>query len=655
MKDSDSNIYWATEEPNMLARHVMTRWREWRAYFVASGMAAKADKGRRYMYGLNDLAESSSRLQVGGQQAQFLKVVVNHIRVLVQRSMAMLGAQEPTMTPVAANSDADAREQAISARGILEHVHREHNTEAKDDAVLKIAMHSGEAFRLILWDANKGEPTAVDPETEQPTARQGDFANAILTPFDLARDPSAHNWEALRYVIARTFENKWELAAQWPEKREEIIMASRGMGGVEMGAEYDNRVGDPFTRLGDFVAVYRLFHVDGAALPRGRVFTCLNEQTWLEDGPNPYKGLPVERMTPDPVTDTTLGYSNVFDALGVSDLLNALHTVFATNAIRWGPGTLAVEEGSGIQHSTLSNGTGVLTVKRRPDGQVMLPVPLEPPQTSPEAYKYAEMIQGIIVETLGMNSTAMGTPPFSGMAAQAMALMDQKAREFNDGLAKSQKAYKQGCATKELQILKAFAKDERMAIIQGKAKTWMLKSFTGNDLAKVDRVAMEATPPGTGSLAWKFGQVQALADMGVQLPAEAVIELLRTGQMESAFEYPEANRLRIKAENEGLQEGRMPPVIVARTHWLDIPEHLALLSSPDVTLKPEVVEAVMSTVEAKLDAWRSLPRDIAMMLGEPPELRAMLDQTMAAIGEGAPVPPDEAPAAPEPLEGPPNE
>jgi len=109
--------YWATEEPDDLAREVMARWREWRQYFLSTGMATKADKGRRYFYGLNDLLESSSRLQVGGSQAQFIKVVVNHIRVLVQRSMAMLAAQAPTMTLVAANSDAEAREQAISSCG----------------------------------------------------------------------------------------------------------------------------------------------------------------------------------------------------------------------------------------------------------------------------------------------------------------------------------------------------------------------------------------------------------------------------------------------------------------------------------------------------------------------------------------------------------
>jgi hypothetical protein len=60
------DTYWAREAPDKLAGEVMSHWRGWRQYFVESGMAAKADKVRRYYYGLNDLAESNSRLREQG-------------------------------------------------------------------------------------------------------------------------------------------------------------------------------------------------------------------------------------------------------------------------------------------------------------------------------------------------------------------------------------------------------------------------------------------------------------------------------------------------------------------------------------------------------------------------------------------------------------
>jgi hypothetical protein len=253
----------------------------------------------------------------------------------------------------------------------------------------------------------------------------------------------------------------------------------------------------------------------------------------------------------------------------------------------------------------------VLTVK----GPDFMPQPLDVPPIPPEVFKHAEKLAQDIEEALGMNPTAMGNPPFAGMPAQLAVILDQKAHEFNDSLSASFRAFRQACATRELQILKKFADEPRMAVIQGKAKAWMLKSFNKDSLKKVSRVAMESAPPGTGTMAFKIAMVEMLQAFGVRLPPEQIIELLRTGQYESAFEHDEANRIRIKTENEMLQEGRMPRVILFRTHWIDVLEHLALLNTPDVP--PEVEDAVLSTVEAKMAAWRAMPLDVLQLLGGP--------------------------------------
>jgi hypothetical protein len=146
----------------------------------------------------------------------------------------------------------------------------------------------------------------------------------------------------------------------------------------------------------------------------------------------------------------------------------------------------------------------------------------------------------------------------------------------------------------------------------------MLKAFTKEDLQHVSRVAMEPAPAGSGSISYKWAMAELLLAKGVQLSAEDLIGILRTGDFESPFEAQEANELRIKAENEELQQGRIPPVLVARTHWIDIPEHLSLLSSPDVVEKPEVVTAVLNTVAQKLALWRTMPPDLLALLGGPP-------------------------------------
>jgi hypothetical protein len=219
---------------------------------------------------------------------------------------------------------------------------------------------------------------------------------------------------------------------------------------------------------------------------------------------------------------------------------------------------------------------------------------------------------------MGLNETSMGRPPYSGMAAQAMALLDAKADEYQDGLRKGFNSYLAEAATFELRCIKRYADTERVAQVAGKAKQWMAKSYSAESLSQVDAVMVTPVGAASRTLAGKFGMLETFANFNVPMSPEQIVEMSQTGQYESDFEAPMANRLRIREENEMLMDGQQPPVLMARTHWLDIPEHLALLNSPAIVERPEVVTAVLSTVEAKLDAWRNMPSDLLALLGGMP-------------------------------------
>lgn len=642
--------YWATLEPDNLAGAVWTRIRDWRRYYNATGMAEKAAKGHRYYYGRTDDGASSSHLNASGPRRDLVRHVVNGLRPLVQRSVAMLLAGDAEMTPVASNSDAKAREQAIAAKGILEHEHREQDVEALRRELLTVAMVMGEAYRAILWDANEGEPTRIDPDTQQPAAWAGGFRNIVCNPFDVYRDAGFRSHRQLPWVCFRDWQNRYELAAKHPEKAG-LILAMRQDERMEDGEALMDVRWRLHERLAesDAIPVYHFFHLDSRACPGGVAFTFVSEGCWLTHGPNPYDGLPLHRLTPDGVIGTTLGYTNVFDALGVEDMLSGLYSAVATNTSRFSLGTIIRKKGDGLQQSQLANGALALEVNEGKE-----PVAMEYPATPPDTFEHLDRLRKVSMESLGLNETAMGSPPFSGMAAQALYLLDAKASEYQDGLAQGLRRFDAACATAELRILKAFAKDERMAVVAGKAKSWMLKSFTGDDMSAVDLIMVEPVKDTSRNRAGKFGIAELMAQFGVQLKPEHIIDLVNTGQLESQFEHEQANVLRIKAENELLGEGKRPPVLMARTHWLDIPEHLALLSSPDVVERPEVVDAVLATVSEKLEAWRTMPPDLLALLGGPPP---PMPAGMVPMGPGGELPPEampqEAPAGAPPGAAPP--
>lgn len=650
MAAMDSGLtYWAALPADKAALRALDKVRAYRRWFRAVGHAEKARKGWLYANGWTDAGESSVRLQPGGEKGQLIKVVVNGVRPLRQRTMAMVLAGSPEMKPVAANTDAAAREQAVLSKGVLEHVHRVHKRANRDRKVLGLALDMGEGALVIEWDARAGKPVAVDPETQQPAMWEGDLKYWIATALDIYRDTGLRSREDCQWVIARHWVSKYRLAAVYPEHAPRILSVASHRGPEEEDDLFDSRMlGTDASNESDYVAEYVLWHLDAPELEGGREMRFLQDGTVLSDGAYPYDGdmLPTIPLAPEDIAGTSLGYSNQFDALGLSDVLNAIASAASNNVIKGAMPPLMEFEGGNLTKGT-PMGTGGLVLKvSRPD---LAPKPMELPSTPPEAYKLAEVLERWRMESVGLNETAMGRPPYSGMAAQAMALLDAKADEYNANMRAAWLEYLSAAATFELRILKRYAKEARVAQIAGKAKQWMAKSYNADSLSMVDAVHVEPVGMAARTLAGKFGMLETFQAFGVPLNPEQIVELSQSGQYESDFEAPMANRLRIREENEMLSQGQMPPVLMARPHWTDIQEHLAVIASPDVASKPEVVQATLDTIQAKLDMWRSMPPDLLMLMGgQPPPMAAV--PGMPPTG-GAPPPPGEVPMPPEPAPG----
>lgn len=646
-------VYWASLPPEQLAKRAMDKVRAFRRWFHNTGYAAKALKGWRYANGWTDAGETSSRLQQGGERQQLVKMVVNGVRPLRQRTVSMVLSGAPEMQPTAANSDAAAREQAQLGKGVLEHIHRVHKRERRDRQALNLAVDMGEAALVIEWDARAGEVVAtkavmgadgapaLDTDgkpVEEPGAWEGDFRYWVASAFDIYREVNLRDWEDAPWVIVRRWVSKYRLAALHPEKADEILRASAEPAAEDDFDFFTARLTLDTTAETDMVAEYVLWHRDGPELPGGCELRFLANGTWLSHGMYPYDGqtLPAIRLTPDDIACTSLGYSNIFDALGLSDALNALASAMVTNVTKGAVPPLLNPKASGLAKGVpIGTGHVVLDITNKDSA----PFFMEPPQTPSEAYKLAEVLERWRLEGMGLNETSMGRPPYSGMAAQAMALLDAKADEYQDGLRKGFSAYLAEAATFELRCIKRFAQAKRVAQIVGRAKQWMAKAYDADSLALVDGVHVEPVGVASRTLAGKFGLLDTFAQFKVPLSPEQIVELSQTGQYESDFEAPMANRLRIREENEMLMEGQQPPILLARTHWLDIPEHLAILNSPSVVERPEVVNAVLSTVEAKLEAWRTMPPDLLALLGGPPPPPPPGMAPMGPAGQ----PPEDAP------------
>jgi hypothetical protein len=700
--------YWATLPARELAPLVLQRFRDWRRYCRDAGHTKKALGGLLYYHGWNRIRDRASELGLKSGTYDYIHMVVNEVRQGVQRVLAMLASRTPRMEPVAASTSAGAREETIMAREVLQHVARLHQTASLHAEVRKLAFLMGEAYRLCLWNGAKGKPLAATAPSEPgaapvPVVHEGDFENSVCSILDVARDPTVRTWDKVPWVVVRTYENKHELAARYPELATRI----RGLSfkGAASDDEFLEDVLDVVARNsstfnGDTIPVYNFYHVAGNAVQGGLAFTCLSDSIWLgEPTSNPYANaeqpphahLPVKRLAPDTMWGTTLGDTNVFDTLGLSDATNILWSTQVTNLTRWGIGILGVAKGAGLSKDTLGNGASYLEyapVAGAPNGG--MPTPLEPPTAPQEMAKVLEAFRGLLAQGLGLNDVAMGQLPFAGMPAALVAQLIEQAHQYQDAFYNAIVRFESDCATHELNCLKRFAQNSRTYETPTDSKGWAQREFTGEDLNAVSRVAFEPVPPIANSLAGKQMQLETMMQMAQAqgpLTFPDIVEFYATGALPPSLKEIQNNNLRIAEMQEqlrnarylqgpngpqpildpitgapmlnGLGEPRMqldptsvPLIMVGMPVWTYIQPLMALFHEK---LPMPAFEATLATVERCMQVWMATPPPILAVLGAPPAPGTPLaPPPMPGVPPGSPqeggggAPPTAAPAAPPP-------
>jgi hypothetical protein len=694
----NSERYWASEPARVLAPLVISKFRDWRRYCRDAGQTKKALGGLLYYHGWNRVRERASEVGLKGGTYEYIRMVVNEVRQGVQRVLAMLASRTPRMEPVAASQSAGAREETIMAREVLQHVRRLHQTDSMHAEVRKLAFLMGEAYRFTIWNGAKGKPLAASVDEEgnaTPAAHEGDFDNSVCSVLDVARDPTVRTWDKVPWVVVRTYENKHTLAALHPEQAAAIRgLSYKGSSNDDEFAEdiLDVVIRNSTSFNGDTIPVYNFFHVDNAAMPGGLAFSCLTPSIWLgEPTSNPYANptqpphahLPVKRLAPDTVWGTTLGDTNVFDTLGLSDATNILWSTQATNLTRWGIGILGVAKGSGVSRDTLGNGASYLEyapVPNAPNGGI--PTPIEAPTSPQELTKVLEAFRGLMAQGLGLNDVAMGQLPFAGMPAALVAQLIEQAHQYQDAFYSAIVRFESDCATHELECLKRFAQNSRTYEVQGDSQQWAAREYTGEELSSVSRVAFEPVPPISNSLAGKQMQLETMMQMakaGGPLTFPDIVEFYSTGSLPPSLREIQNNNLRIAEMQEQLRNARylegpngpvpvlgpmtglpvlnalgeprlqldpstMPLLMPGMPVWTYIQPIMALMHEK---LEMAAFEAVLATVERCLQVWATTPPQILMVLGAPPAPGTALAPPPPVVG-ASPGPADgtEAPAAP---------
>ncbi len=576
----EKKLYWAAKEGADLAKEVMERVDDFYERAKNNKIFEKFDKSYRAFYGLpfNGSEGNAVELTASGEQAEFQKISVNHYANILRHQTNLTTTEKPAMKPVATNTDAESMSQAYQAQGILEAYQRKLNIDKHLSDTVHKALMGGEAHLRLEWDSSGGPDYMGMPA--------GDIKASTLTVLDVIKDSRKNSPGDIKSHIVRTWWNKYDLAALYPEFEKDILDSGNT---PEYRSNKELRcltVGPAEERDEDEIAVFELIHDKTPALPKGRYAIVLNDKTILQATDFMYPEVTLYRLSPEDLVGTGYGHSPMFDLLALQEMVNHLYGIIYTNQKAFGHQNVLCPSDADVNVEALSGGLNL--IKYRPNAHNAKPEPLNLTNTPREIFEFIKMAETVMETLSGVNSTVRGNAPKNLESGSALALVQSQALAFMNQLQRAYAALVEKVGTGMLRLLKQFASVPQKVSLAGKSQQFRVMDFTSKDLEFVDSVMVEQVNALSQTTAGKMDVSEKLLAAQLVSP-EQFITLRNTGKFERIDESDMKQRLLAQKENEWLRDGQpVPPPVLFEDHRIHIMALQELAADPEFKQGPNM-------------------------------------------------------------------
>lgn len=604
-KDKSSDVYFAADLPKNLASTCLGKAGSFYNTLNSNYYLDMLIKMWRFYHGHfgSIYSDGTHEIEFTGQEGELVSLPVNHFRNIAQHMLNMITANRPTMEPRAVNTDYKSLSQTYLASGILDYYMREKKLEDVIRRATEMSIVMGTGFIRLEWNATAGELYDFDPETGE-KAQQGEIEFSNLSPFDVVFDGTKEYWNN-EWLIVRSFQNKYNLAAKYPEFREKIInLPTKNNANVYKIAAFSNDSTDD-------VSVYEFFHKRTDALPEGRYCMFLDSDIVTLDLPLPYREIPIYRLSAGEYLGTPYGYSPMFDIYPIQEALNSTYSTIMSNQSAFGVQNLWVEQGSDIDINSLEGALNIITGKKKPE-------PLQMTATPKEIFDFLGMLEQAAETVSGINSVTRGNPEASLKSGTALALVQSMSIQFMSGLQQNYVKLIEDVGTSLITILKDFAKTPKTIALVGKNNQYLLKEFTGDDINSITRVIVNVGNPLSKTAAGRVQMAEQMLQMGLIKDPKQYFQVITTGEIETMYESDMNELLLIKRENEMFLEGQNVIADLLDEHSTHILEHRSVMADPDLRQNAELRQKVQDHIQEHINFLRTVDPDLLMLIKQQP-------------------------------------
>lgn len=550
-----------------------------------------------------------------GQEGELTNTYVNHYANLITHMVNMVCQQKLAYEPQTTVNDSEAQDQIKLSKGIL--FTYANRSDMDLDGVLRNATEMscvfGESYVSALWNKHLGQTIAYkkDDQGQKKEIKEGDNEYRVWSPFDVIVDCSLPAHELSSWTCLRKWENKYEVAAEYPDWAPDIISLYCGSG---LG---DTQLTYSIAQVSDIIPVYYFFHKKTASVPKGRFTKFIDDTIILADGKLPYRTIPLFRIATKELWGSPYGYSRAFDLLPLQETVDRLSSAIVTNQLTFATQNIAIAKGSSISWENVYGGLNVIEWDATIAGKDGMPTALQLTSSPPECFNFIKQTIADMGTIAGINEVVRGNPDLTlkgQVSGEALAMMTSNSIQFNSDLQKAYVRLAEQIGTATIHNIQDFAFPDmaggeplqRQGMSLGANNNYARKKFTKSDIDKIDKIIVRYSNPLAQTTSGRIAMANSFMQEGFVKTPQEYVEVVETGNLEPLLEADEAQMHLIQEIKEKLRNGEQVSISPYDNFPLFILEGMTVLSSLDVRDNLKVIQAVQKFVNDCKMRWTQL-------------------------------------------------
>ena len=613
---------------------------------------------RSYYSGVISGTGDESGLEYVGEEGELVKMLVPQARALNQEFLSIATKQKLSFDPLAESTDAETLDSTRLCSGLIQQIIRDQKLDMKAFKKAEMATITGFGYLHNQWNWLKGKPIGVNPDGDLIYSGNLDIQNVL--PTDVIFDTTKEDFYDMDWVIVRVVVNKYDLIRKYPRLQTEILALPSVNAAVDNMMFFDQQFND------DYVYQYYFYHRSTPALEDGRYSVYSDENTVYydkldnpykyDDGEGPRAYIPVVQMKPEPLAGCGFGYPKFSNILPIQEMMDFCFSAISSNNAANAVQSITNPMGNDI---SVKNIGGLRFINYNPKNVQGggKPEAMQLTASSPETYKFIDILLNHMQMVYQVNSAMRGNPPPGVTSGTALATLTTNGIEFAQNFIKAYIDSMETVMTHAIWAYKNFATQEMLVNMVGPNKTTLVKKFKGEDLSPIRRIIARIGNPLMATAAGRLEVGNQLLQQQMIPDAQGYFDVLEGAPEGILYQDIVDERSLINKENEDLRIFKPVLALIDDSHDLHIQHHRTLTFDPEIRRNSPSLKGILDHIAEH----KRLKMEQEMGAGVPaqPGSEGIVPDPMGGVeplmpSEPQPAEPAEAPvdASAIPLQGP---